>query len=45
MGDQGPEMADMRILRLERSEEKRVRSEELISRSEFVGVGAAKGGD
>lgn len=45
VGDQGPEMAEMWMLRLERSEEKRVRREELISRSEFAGFGAVKGGD
>lgn len=45
VGDQGPEMAEMWMLRLDRSEEKLVRREELISRSEFGEFGAVKGGD
>lgn len=45
LGDQCPEMAEMWMLRLERSEKKRVRRGEFISRSEVVGFGAAKGVD
>ena len=42
VGDQEPEMAEMWMLRLERSDEKRVRREESISSSEFVGIGSAR---
>lgn len=45
VGDQGPEMAEMWMLRLERSDENRVRREVLISMSEFGGFAAAKGDD
>lgn len=43
--DQGPEMAEMWMLRLERSDEKRVRREELISMSAFWEFAAAEGDD